>query len=267
MRPDFVCGKQALLIGASEGIGEALAAELLRRGARVAVTARNGERLRSVAARLQQTAASPHAVTWRAFDVTATDAVQQHVAAIAEAGKSIDLLFNCAGYAHAAWFDRADPAQARGMMEVNYFGTVNVCRAVLPYLSPGARIVNFASVAGYLPLPGYTAYCASKFAVVGFSHALRKELWPRGVRVCVVCPPNTNTPGLACENLDKPGELARIEAGIRVLEPEQVARAVLHALPAAPAWIHPSPSCRLVHLLNRWLPWLVDRKTRRTTSP
>lgn len=263
MRNDFFVGKRALLIGASEGIGKALAAELLRSGASVAICARNEEKLQAAKAELLPCTNNADSIICRAFDVVNYESTACHITALTSDWKSIDFLFNCAGYAQAGYFDTAPIEFHRQMMEVNYLGTVNACHAALPHMAiRDARIINFASVAGFLPLPGYTGYCASKYAVVGFSLALRKELMHRGIRVSVVCPPNTNTPGLARENIDKPKELMRIEEKIALLEPDRVARVTLGTLRAAPAFIYPSISCRAVHALYRWFPGVADYMTR-----
>ena len=98
-------------------------------------------------------------------------------------------------------------------MDLNYFGTVNMVKALLPaMLERGSgHIVNISSVAAFLGVFGYSAYGASKYAVRGFSDVLRAEVKPLGVRVSVVFPPDMDTPGLANENKTKPFETHEIE--------------------------------------------------------
>ena len=92
------------------------------------------------------------------------------------------------------------------------------------------HIVNISSVAGYLGIYGYTGYSSAKFAVMGFTEALRFEMKPHGVRVSVVCPPDTDTPALAHERTLRPPETDVIAGNIKPISAEKVARAVVRAI-------------------------------------
>lgn len=94
------------------------------------------------------------------------------------------------------------------------------------------RLILTSSLAGLVAVPGYTAYSAAKSGVLGFADALRREIHGDGLRVSVLCPPNTRTPGFAAENVDKPAEVLASEEKVRTLSAEDVAEAVLRALPA-----------------------------------
>ena len=105
---------------------------------------------------------------------------------------------------------------------------------------------------------GYTAYNASKFGVIGFSEALRGELKPFGIRVSVLCPPDTDTPGLHEENRTKPEETRQISAGARLMQPEQVAQALLQGLRKNRFMIIPGFDGKFTYYAKRLLPGLVS---------
>jgi 3-dehydrosphinganine reductase len=117
------------------------------------------------------------------------------------------------------------------MMDLNYFGAVHMVQALLPdMLARGSGyIVNFSSMAGFLAPFGYTAYVPSKYAVRGFSDSLRLELKPLGIRVSVVFPPDTDTPGMAAENKTKPYETLEAFSS-KLAAPTHVARGVLRGM-------------------------------------
>jgi 3-dehydrosphinganine reductase len=114
-------------------------------------------------------------------------------------------------------------------MDVNFFGTVHAIRAVLPHLKNrgGGFITNISSGAGLVSWFGYTAYAATKFAVRGFSDALRDELKPQNISVSVVFPPDTDTPQLAFEQSLLPAETRAISGTVAPMSPEEVARQIL----------------------------------------
>ena len=264
----------ALVTGASEGIGLAVSAELVRRGCRVVMAARRPDVLEEGRRRIGALDARP-------LDVTSWSATREFVnGAVARHGVP-DLVVTCAGLAHPAWLceslagDEGDRtlAELEEMLRTNLMGTVHVVKAVLPHLTarsaglPKAQrtghIVTTASLGGLFGLFGYTGYCASKFAVVGFSESLRREVAPHGIGVTVLCPPNTRTPGLERENQRKPAEVLVQEEKAAVLEPEVVAQRLLDALPRRPRIFIPSLDGRLAWLLERWAPALLDRLLRR----
>src|SRR6185503_5941588 len=103
-------------------------------------------------------------------------------------------------------------------MAVNLAGCWHMIQALLPHMKArGGYIVNTASLAGLIGVSGYSDYCASKFALVGYSEALRAELKLVGIEVSVLCPPDTDTPGFATENRTKPEETKAISASARLM--------------------------------------------------
>jgi 3-dehydrosphinganine reductase len=169
------------------------------------------------------------------------------------------------GFARAEWFGEVPLDNVNAMLATNLSGTINVCQAMVPHLrSAGAgTIVTTSSMAGLTGVFGYAGYCASKFAVVGFSEALRRELHREGVRVTTLCPPNTLTPGFAEENRDKPAEVLAAEEKVKTLRPEQVAEHLLKVLPGNPRLVVPGFDSRLAYLALRLLPGLAERVMRR----
>ncbi|MDR2255732.1 MAG: SDR family NAD(P)-dependent oxidoreductase [Arthrobacter sp.] len=184
--------------------------------------------------------------------------------AVAEQGTP-DLVLVTAGYARAAWLGEDAQGLAEDMIAVDLLGSINAARAVVPALraAGGGRLVLTSSLAGLVAVPGYTAYSAAKFGVIGFADALRREVRRDGIRVSVLCPPNTTTPGFAAENVDKPAEVLASEEKVRTLPPEDVAAALLRALPRSPRLIVPGADSRLAALAVRLFPWIGDVALRR----
>jgi len=157
-------------------------------------------------------------------------------------------------------------------MDADFFGTLHPTKAVLPAMMErrSGHIVNFSSMAGYLAVFGYTAYSAAKFAVRGFSDALRQEMKPHGIRVAVVFPPDTDTPQLHYENQFKPPETHDIAGAARALTADQVAQAVVRGIERRRDYILPGFEARLSFLLCEGLGGLFrkyfDRVVAKTRS-
>lgn len=166
------------------------------------------------------------------LDVADFEQVSSVVAKVVARAGPPDLVINGAGVAHPGYVDELEVDIFRWMMEVNYFGTVHVTKAVLPGLLErgSGHILNVSSIAGFLGIYGYTAYGASKFAVRGFSDALRAELRPRGIRVSILYPPDTDTPQLHYENQFKPPETKALANSASVMSSQQVAETALRGM-------------------------------------
>ena len=250
-------GETAFITGGSSGIGLAVARRLAVAGAHIALFARTEERLRAARQQLQGIADSGAIGTWP-LDVSDGAACRRIIPLAVQRLGAPRLLINCAGVVWPGYFARIPDDQYEMMMRVNVGGIWNVTRATLPWLVKTRGLIsNVSSMGGLIATFGYSAYAASKYAVIGLSEALRNELRPQGVRVNVVCPPDTDTPQLAAENIIKPAETQAISAIIKPLDADRVARAILRATRRGSFIVIPGPVSKLIYLAKRLLPGLV----------
>ena len=182
-----VSNRVAVITGAGSGIGRATAHSLARRGCHLALADIDAVGLKETASMLANMGVR---VTTHALDVADRDAVRMLPARVAGAHKRVDLLVNNAGVALGGTFEQVSAEDFEWLMDINFNGVVRMTRAFLPLLrqSDEARIVNVSSIYGIVSPPGQCAYSASKFAVRGFSNALRHELDGSTVAVSVVHP-------------------------------------------------------------------------------
>ena len=187
-------GGVAVVTGAASGIGAALALQLAARGCHLALADVDGERLAEVA---DQARAQGVAVSATRVDLAQPDAAAQLLADVQAAHGRASILVNNAGVAVGGRFQQVEEADFDWLMSVNFGAVVRLTRAFLPLLQreQAAQLVNVSSIFGIIAPPGQTAYCASKFAVRGFSESLRHELETDGspVRVTVVHPGGVRT--------------------------------------------------------------------------
>ncbi len=165
--------KAALLTGAGSGIGKALALILAAEGADLVLAARSRDQLEQVAGAAREVGADK--VLAQPTDVGDAAAVEDLARAAQEAFGGLDILVNCAGLGYADLVLEGDTAEAEEMIRVNLWGLYLVTRHCLPLIIArgGGDVVNFASIAGLLPSPGYAVYAATKYGVRGFSESLR----------------------------------------------------------------------------------------------
>jgi NADP-dependent 3-hydroxy acid dehydrogenase YdfG len=177
-------GKVAVITGASSGIGEATARLLVEEGVHVVLVARRVERLQALAAELGDSA------TVEGLDVADAEAVSAMFARIGDRLGGVDLLFNNAGIGISSAFETSDPADWKTMIDANLYGVLNCTQAAIPLMRGrvGAMISSVSSVGGRFGAATWSVYSATKFAVVGFHDALRKELGDEGIRVSVLEP-------------------------------------------------------------------------------
>jgi len=187
MKADAFRDQVVIVTGASAGIGKALALQLARQGARVAVAARRTERLEQIAADCRALGAEALVVPTDVADEAQCKAlVEKTVAAFGR----LDMLINNAGLAVIARLeDYSDLSLFQHVMDVNFYGTVYCTYYALPHLKhTRGRIVVISSLGGKVTLPYNSAYCASKYALHGCYDALRMELAQHGVGVTMICP-------------------------------------------------------------------------------
>jgi len=244
-----------LITGASQGIGRALAMRAVTRGAQVLAAARSLERLRELQAEVATCGGGRLAVVQA--DVAKVEDRQRLRDAAVELFGGLDILINNAGVGATGPFAKAGPERLRTIFEVNFFGLTETTRLFLPLLKQGQKpaIVNISSVIGKRALPNTSEYCASKFAVQGFSEALRAELSKDDVDVLVVCPGRTRTQFV--DNLLEE-KAARMMDRFRGQSAEHVAEATLRALERGKNEICLTLSGWMLVTLNRFVPRLVD---------
>src|SRR5215470_5105079 len=254
VKPRELAGRVVVITGASSGIGAATAVACGRAGMRVVLAARRADRLATVAAEVTTAGGAARVVP---TDVSFEDSVRALIdGTVAEWGR-VDVLINNAGVGILGTVEQTTPAEFEQLLRVNYLGAVYGVLAALPSMrrQGAGHLVNIASVVGKRASPFRAAYVASKFALVGFSEALRLELRGTGIDVTCVCPIGTATDF----HLAEPNRLGVPGRGGPIQSAEHVARAIVRALRRPRAEVHPYPPARLLFLANDLAPALVDR--------
>jgi len=188
-----LAGKVAVVTGGTRGIGRSIATELLRLGATVVITGRDGERAQLVAAELSS---GTEACWGLECDVSSLASVEGLGTHLRDKPGRVDILVNNAGVAAAASLLHELTPEAWDMMfDTNLRGVFYMMRAVVPLMSAsgGGHIVNISSLAGKNPLPGGAAYSATKWGLNGLSYSAAEELRGNNIRVSVVCPGSVGT--------------------------------------------------------------------------
>ena len=265
-----LAGAHVMVTGGSSGIGLAVAEQCAARGSRVSIVARDPGRL--AAARERIVAAGCDSVVAESADVTDPAAVRRAVVAAEAALGGVDVCVTSAGYARPGLLPDLDDAAFRDQMEVDYFGTVHVLRAVVPGMVERRRghLVLVSSTVATLGVVGYSAYAPVKHAVRGLAETLRPELAPAGIVVSCSYPPDTDTPGYAEENRHKPVATQRVSEGIRPRSAEAVGRSIVRGIERDRLVMTADPTTALLvragglvrPLVDRYL----DRKARRATG-
>jgi short-subunit dehydrogenase len=215
----------AVITGASSGIGRATGLLFARDGARLVLAGRRAEPLEAAAAACRQSGTEALAVP---TDVSKSDECQALIAAATSQFGKVDILVNNAGFAIFDPIAEAAKSDLERMMQTNYFGMVYCTQAVLPQMLERGEgsIVNVASIAGIMGFAGMGGYSASKFAIVGFTEALRDEVLDRGIAVSLVCPGTTKTDFFVTAEKGKMPAASRLILGIA---PQRVARSIVRA--------------------------------------
>lgn len=177
--------KTAVVTGGGRGIGRAIAVALAEPGSRIAIASRSRTELEDTAAAVCARGAEAVVLP---MDVTDEAAVAARFTELRQESDGIDILVNNAGIGGGLPIHLTDTASWRRVLDTNVFGAFLVSRQAAPLLRAGGRVINISSVLGRFGVPGYTAYCASKHAIIGFTRALALELADRSITVNAICP-------------------------------------------------------------------------------
>jgi short-subunit dehydrogenase len=260
--------KLAVVTGASSGIGRALAHELAQRGADLALVDVAEAGLAETAARAATTGRK---VSTHVADVSDATRMAALPAEVLAAHGRVDLLFNNAGVSVTGTLDEQSIDDLRWIVGVNFWGVVHGCKFFLPVLrraaaaSGEAHIVNVSSLFGLIGLPTQSSYCATKFAVRGFSEALWAELRGAGIGVTSVHPGGVNT------NIVRASRSADATAKQRMADrferlttsPEKVARKILRAVERNKLRVLVCPETHAADVVKRLAPAVVHRLVER----
>jgi short-subunit dehydrogenase len=247
-------GLRVLVTGASQGIGRALCVVAARRGCKVIAAARSQPLLDELAAEVR---AGGGVIETVVADVTSPADRQAMADAALRHFGGLDVLINNAGIGATGHFVETSPETLRQIFETNFFGLTETTRIFLPILKQGRQpaIVNISSVVGKRALPARSLYSSSKFAVAGFSEAIRAELAKDGIDVIVV------SPGLTQTNFSKNmlEQKAKMQLDhMRGMTSEDVAEATLRAIERGTYDVTLTFRGKLMVLVNRFFPWVVD---------
>ncbi|MDN4594691.1 SDR family NAD(P)-dependent oxidoreductase [Polycladomyces subterraneus] len=244
-------GRIVLVTGATGGIGREIVHRLAARGDRPLLVGRNEATLQTL---VQEVPGGEAMVC----DVTKRNQVERLVEDVISRYGRLDVLINNAGYGRFGGALEVPIEEYAGMMEANYLGAVHMSLAFLPHMlqSGAGRIVNIASIAGLTGAPNLAGYCASKFALLGFSESLQMEFAPR-IQVSVLCPGPVDTPFFRGVSPFRyfPSPIAR-----RTLPPSVVAEHTLRLIDRPGIKVIPR-SLGMAIRLRRWFPRMAVRLT------
>lgn len=264
-----LAGKVALVTGAGSGIGRATAVALAKEGARLAVTDIDPGAAAATADSIRdQGGIAQH---WM-LDVADPDSIGQAIGQVRASMGLPAILVNNAGIAVGGYFQDCSRESWERVVAINLMGVVHCSRALVPKMidsgQPG-HVVNIASILGQVGIQGVSAYCMTKFGVVGFSESLRAELAQYGIGVSTICP------GMIRTNIIRSGVLESAEEDLqtrrqgieklfekRNYPPERVARAIVKAIRRNRGVVPVAPEAWVGHYLKRISPWLVYRLAR-----
>jgi short-subunit dehydrogenase len=255
-----LAGKRIVITGASMGIGYALATAAAKRGAKVIAVARTMGLLDTLARQVQ---AAGGQIDTLAADITNPTDRYDIVEFCHTQHGGLDILINNAGVGATGHFVEVDESVLREIFEVNYFGALELTRLCLPHLARGQEplLVNISSILGRRAYPARSYYSASKFALAGWSDAVRAELSPYGVGVLVV------NPGLTITNFsaNMKARSARLPLDhLRGMSADDVAEATMKAMEAGKSEINLTLQGKLMVLVNRFIPWFFEWRAKKT---
>lgn len=247
--------RRILITGASRGIGRAVAEKAAQEGARLVLAARSAGPLEELASQLTAMGHEAHAVS---ADVASAPDRQRLIEAAVDRLGGLDVLVNNAGVGSWGHFATSSEAVLRHVMEVDFFAPVELTRRALPHLASGTQpaIVNVSSMCGRRGVPAWSEYSAAKFALAGFTEALRAELTRFDIGVLLIVPGLTRSTYF--------NNLLRSDGRMKInlaggLTPQEVAESIVRGLKTQQAETILGREARWILRINRYLPRLVDR--------
>ena len=247
--------KRVIITGASSGIGRELATQLAAEGCKIVINARRKERLEELAAEIVASGGQCEIVEG---DVTEPAVRTRLLQTARDSFGGLDILINNAGIGAMGRFDEASQDRLRQIFEVNFFAVTELVRESLPLLKEGNEpvIVNLSSVLGHRAVPLKSEYCASKFAIHGFSDAIRAELVQDGIDVLLVSPSTTDSEFFDAA-IDDPTKRDWKKGG--AMSPEIVASRTVRAIKKRLHEIILTFGGRILVWLDRMIPGIANR--------
>ncbi|MFY0481545.1 3-ketoacyl-ACP reductase [Flavobacterium sp. PLA-1-15] len=220
---EILSGKKAIITGGGKGLGKATAIAFAKEGIDVAITGRNEQNLIDTVSELKSYGVN---AIYEKFDVANQQEVQSAIKRILNTFGTVDILVNNAGIASFGTFLEMSPEKWNDIIQTNVMGMYYVTREVLPFLIEKNQgdIINISSTAGLTGNAGTSAYSASKFAVIGLSEALMKEVRKNNIRVC------TLTPSTIASDMSIELGIASKDSEDSVLQPDDFAELVVASL-------------------------------------
>ena len=251
-------GMVIVITGGSSGLGKALAQRFLKRGANLALTARDTNKLSTLKAMLAVTCGGGQKIEIFPCDVSDYAATEKTMNNIADTLGVPDILINSAGILREGYFEKLSLTTFREIMDINYFGVLNCTKVMIPFFKQKdrGRIVNISSLGGKMASFGYSAYCSSKFALVGLTETLRMELKPQGIKVHLVCPGEFESPMVDALNTYRTAENRVVTQTVPVLPLDVVADEIVKGIQKDRYLIIPGFTARFLERLSRFFPSL-----------
>jgi nucleoside-diphosphate-sugar epimerase len=254
--------KTVYITGGSSGIGLATAKLLSQKGAHLVLIARDTKKLELARKQVKACRRSNlQQIVALSLDVADVRAVKEKLVPLVDNAGGPDILINSAGILVSDYFENISDQVFDDVMKINVYGVRNMIATLLPYMKAlkKGHIVNLSSSAGLFGVFGYTSYCASKYALIGFSESLRTEIKKYNIAMTVVCPPNVLTPMNEKEALTIPPETRVLKKMAGSLTPQYVAKKVVKGIQKRQYFVIPGIKIKMLYLTQRFSPGFIAR--------
>jgi short-subunit dehydrogenase len=262
-------GKNVIITGGSSGIGKSAARIFATKGANITILARREDMLKEAVKEISSSAIDTNQkISHARVDVSNHTEVENWAGIYEKSCGAPNVIINSAGITHPGYFEEIPYETFDELMKIDFYGVLNMCRSFIPMMkAKGGHIVNVSSMAGFLGVFGYTGYSAAKFAVLGFSQALRSEMKKYNIMISVLCPPDTDTPMLEWEDKIKPKETQAVAGTAGIMSPDDVAKAMIDGMMKKKFIIVPGFNGKFVLCASRLAPslveWIMDRQIKK----